>query len=58
MNQDLFLGHPISYWLELQKRADKLDVVDLLDEIAELRGKVSFYESRFDQIETFRNKNR
>ena len=51
---DTFLGHTVKYWLELEKKARKLDVVKLIEEIAELRGKVSFYESRIDEMNVFR----
>lgn len=49
-----FLGHTIKYWLELEKKARQLNAVKLLEEIAELRGKVSFYESRLDEMDKFR----
>lgn len=52
--ENLYMGYPTNYWAELQKKAEKLDVVKWLEEIAELRGKVSFYESRLDEIEDFR----
>ena len=41
-----FLGHDPKYWLELEKYAKKLDITDFIEEIATLRGKISFYESR------------
>jgi len=51
---DWFLGHPIRYWIELQNHAEECNHVDLLQEIADLRAKVSFYESRLDDIQKFR----
>lgn len=45
-----FLGHNIKYWVELQKRADELGVTDYLQEIANLRGKLEFCESRVSQM--------
>lgn len=45
-----FLGHSISYWTELEKRAERLKVTDYIQEIADLKGKVSFYESRIRQM--------
>jgi len=56
---DLFLGNPMNYWIELQRRvelgaADALEKKVLIQEIADLRGKVSFYESRIDQINNYR----
>jgi hypothetical protein len=49
-----FLGHDVGYWVELQRRAEALEVTDFIQEIAELRGRLSFYESRLDVIERFR----
>lgn len=49
---NLFLGKPLPYWLELKKRADELDASDLLAEVVELRGKLSFYESRIREMAT------
>lgn len=51
---ETYLGHTVKYWLELERRAEKLDVTDWIEEVAGLRAKVSFYESRLDQIDTFR----
>lgn len=53
-NTDLFLGHDIPFWLELKKKAAQLNVVDLIKEIADLRSKVSFYESRIEQLNIFK----
>ncbi len=39
-----FLGHDIDYWLELKARADNLNISELIEDICQLRGKVSFYE--------------
>lgn len=44
--ENMYLGHPITYWLELQKKAEKLGLEDYISEIAYLRGRVNFYESR------------
>jgi len=56
MNEPLFLGETIEFWRELQCKANELGVVDWLKEIATLRGKVSFYESRIKELEDFRKK--
>lgn len=59
MNETMFLGHPVSFWIELKRRADE-KLIDgdgyskLLAEIASLRGKVSFYESRVTQLYAFK----
>jgi len=51
---DLILGHSFEYWMTLQQRAEELKVVDLIEEIAKLRGKLQFYESRIEQMESLR----
>jgi hypothetical protein len=53
-----YLGHNINYWIELQRKAAHLDVVDWLQEIGNLRAKVSFYESRIKQLHDFKEKNK
>lgn len=50
MEKELYLGYNMNYWLELQRRANELDVIDYLQEIADLRGKLSFVRSRISQI--------
>lgn len=47
---DKFLGHEISYWIELQKRAESLETCDFIKEIVKLNGKVGFYEERIRQM--------
>lgn len=54
MEETLFLGKTISYWVELNKRVEELNVEDLIKELAELHSKVSFYEHKLDQINDFR----
>ena len=53
---DTFLGEPVSFWVELKKRADKLEVNDLLRDLAELSARVHFYEMHIDRMEQFRNR--
>ena len=55
---DTFLGRPVKYWCELQIKFDKeharpLETADLLEEIALLRAKVSYYEDRIRQMAAF-----
>ena len=50
-----FLGHDTNYWLELEEQAQKLAVVKWIEEVAKLRAKVSFYESRILEMEEFKN---
>jgi ubiquinone biosynthesis protein UbiJ len=50
-----FLGEDITYWLELRQLAGKMEANELIKEIAELRSKVSFYESRIKQMNQFAN---
>lgn len=49
-----FMGHPLDYWAELEKRfqagAGSPRASDLLEEIIKLRAKVSFYESRISEM--------
>lgn len=57
--ETLYLGYPTNYWIELHKKAKKLDdgkisVDILIEEIGKLRAKVNFYESRLDQINVYR----
>lgn len=56
--ETFFLGHDTKYWVELQKIAKELDVIELnwLDETSKLRGKISFYESRIKQMNELRTK--
>ena len=49
----LFFGRTTDYWLMLQEKAEKLNVTHLLEEIATLRSKVSFYESRIKEMSHF-----
>lgn len=55
----MLMGKPYAYWLELEQRAEQLNtsstsVPKLFQEIAELRGKVSFYENRVREMNVFR----
>lgn len=46
-----FLGHTAKYWLELQRRVDEeINAPRLLEEIVELRSKISLYESRIEEM--------
>lgn len=54
---DTFLGEKIEYWMALQKRVEELDVRELIREIAELHGKVGFYERRIKTLTDFMNSN-
>lgn len=48
--EQLYLGHTTKYWLELQQKALELDVVDYIQEIADLRGKLSLIQDRLNDI--------
>ena len=52
-NETIFLGQPVKYWVELQSKAEELGAVNWLREIATLRAKVSFYESRINEMISF-----
>ena len=50
---DTFLGESIQYWIDLKQRVDKERLAPDLREISELRAKVSFYESRIQDMNRF-----
>jgi plasmid maintenance system antidote protein VapI len=56
---DTYLGHTADYWLELQLRVDILGRSDekYIKEIAELKGKISFYESRIKEMNALLTQN-
>ena len=48
-----FLGHPVSFWRELKAQADQkfpCGYERIMAENMELRGKVSFYETRIREL--------
>lgn len=45
-----FLGHPTNYWIELESKVEKLNYQHLIQEIADLRGKLSFCERRIKEM--------
>lgn len=49
-----YMGYPVSQWRALQDRFEHRDdfpqVMKLLGEILQLRGKVSYYESRIKEL--------
>lgn len=49
---ETYMGHKVSYWMELQRRVDQLGKKDemYIEEICELRGKISFYEDRIKEM--------
>lgn len=53
-NETYYLcGRPVEYWLELQRRVDAeagFDTSRLVSEIADLRGRLSFFESRAKEM--------
>ena len=61
MDYTTYFGRPAAYWQELQARFEKLharpaETADLLQEIGELRGRLSYYESRVRELATFLNR--
>jgi hypothetical protein len=48
-----FLGHPISYWIEVQHQIESERAVDFIEEIGYLRAKVSYYEKRIHDMSVF-----
>ena len=57
MPENIFMGHTVAYWVELETGTFKKGTRELIEEIAELRSKVSFYESRINEISNFMNRN-
>ena len=60
MYGDTFFSHPVEYWKELQARFDTaharpLEVAELLQEVALMRGKISYYEDRIRQMAEIAN---
>jgi hypothetical protein len=49
-----FFGHPIEYWMELQRRVEHLGVDHLLRDLAEANAKVRYYEMQIDRISEYR----
>lgn len=50
MSNYKYLGEEASFWQELKYKSDVLGVTDYIREIAKLRGKLDFYESRIKQM--------
>ena len=53
-NENHFFGKPFDYWLELERQAKNLNATKLLDELAYMRARVSFYEERIDDMSKFK----
>jgi hypothetical protein len=51
-----FLGHPIEYWIELNKRPKELKVEELLREIVVLKGQLQFTKEKLDYINKVLNR--
>jgi hypothetical protein len=58
MFESMIFGHSYSYWLELEKYAKELNVITLIEEITRLRGKVSFYETRINEMSILMTSNK
>lgn len=52
--EDRFLGETIDFWMEMKKGIDEKNTRELLREVVDLRGKISFYESRIEQMNTLK----
>lgn len=53
----LFMGKEPSYWVELQRKAEELNCEKLIEEVATLRAKTSFYEARINELSHFMSLN-
>lgn len=52
----LFAGKPAAYWIEMERRVKhelSFKAENLIVEIGRLRGRLSFLESRIEQINDF-----
>jgi len=56
MKEEIFLGKPISYWIEMKQGLQEKDPNEYLDEIVRLRGLISYYESKIKQLSEFMEK--
>lgn len=54
---ETFMGHPMSYWSELEKRAQTLDVTNWIEELGRAYAKVGFYEKRLGEMAKFMKAN-
>jgi len=48
--EDKYLGESFAFWAELKKRADTLDVRDLVRDLALMRGKIASYEALIERM--------
>ncbi len=53
-SEALFLGESISYWLELQRKAQDLGVENLMRELVRANAKVRYYEEHLKAMNAFR----
>lgn len=51
--ESLIFGHSAGFWLELLRLHENKEDIDFIEEIAMLRAKVSFYESRITAMNDF-----
>lgn len=52
-NITTFYGEPLDFWIELKRQSEEMNFCHLIKEIAELRSKVNFYESRIKELSKF-----
>lgn len=53
-DEEKFLGETIKFWLELKRRADHLQVIDLLRDLALANAKVAYYERLIQRMLDYR----
>lgn len=41
----VMLGHPLEYWIDLQVRAEELNVAKLIEEIVRLKKEPTYYDT-------------
>lgn len=54
MEHGTFLGENPSYWAELKKRADTLNVSDLIRDLVNLQAKIAYYETQIERMNKVR----
>ena len=52
---DLFLGHTIDYWLELERVVKVEGVEHILDDLVIANAKVRYYEMMLDRMQVYKS---
>ena len=52
-DHSLFFGKPFEYWVELNERAENLNVEHLLSDLAKYHAKVSFLTEKLQEMQAY-----